>query len=195
MRSRRDILARAVGGACLVGTIGRPGALQAADPLARLAEGGRALIMRHALAPGTGDPGGFRLGECATQRNLNDAGRTQARALGARLRAAGVVRARVLSSRWCRCLETAELLGVGPVEPFDPLNSFFGEASERGPRTEALGRFLASIEPGAAPLVMVTHQVNITALTAVVPASGEGLVLRLDRTARPPVEARVPVDT
>lgn len=194
MRSRRDILASLASVAWLAGTTGRADAAGVDEPLARLAGGGRALLMRHALAPGTGDPSGFRLGDCGTQRNLNEAGRAQARALGARLRAAGLGRARVLSSRWCRCLETAELLAVGPVEPFDPLNSFFDEASERAPRTEALGRFFAGLGPDAPPLVMVTHQVNITALTGVVPVSGEGLVLRLDRSTRPPVEARVTVD-
>jgi broad specificity phosphatase PhoE len=77
----------------------------------RLLAGGEVLLIRHAAAPGTGDPAGFRLGDCATQRNLSDTGREQARAIGDWLRDRGIERARVYSSQWCRCLETAELDG------------------------------------------------------------------------------------
>ena len=73
-----------------------------ADALRRLTEGGHVLMIRHALAPGTGDPPEFRLGDCATQRNLDERGRTQARAIGDWLRARGVTAAEVYSSQWCR---------------------------------------------------------------------------------------------
>ena len=98
--------------------------------LAALREGRAVALMRHATAPGTGDPAGFALGDCTTQRNLSAAGREQARATGARLRAAGIAMARIYSSQWCRCLETARLLGLGEVTELPALNSFFGERAQ-----------------------------------------------------------------
>jgi phosphohistidine phosphatase SixA len=135
--------------------------------------------MRHALAPGGGDPPGFRLGDCSTQRNLSDEGREQARRIGAILRARGVPVERVLTSQWCRCRETAELLRVGPVEEYPVLNSFFTDRSTAVEQTEALRRFVGSSSP-AGNIFLVTHQVNITELTGVFPSSGEMVVLRPD---------------
>ncbi|MEM9049510.1 MAG: histidine phosphatase family protein [Pseudomonadota bacterium] len=145
---------------------------------AALNEPGRIAIMRHALAPGTGDPGHFRLGDCATQRNLNAVGRDQARRIGASFRAAGIVFDRVLTSAWCRCRETADLLDAGAVEAFQPLNSFFRDRGQGPVQTEALRRFLAGWDRGAT-LMLVTHQVNITALTGVFPRSGEVIVIEV----------------
>ena len=73
------------------------------------------LMIRHAHAPSTGDPANFRIGDCSTQRNLDDRGRKQARAIGDWLRSKSITSARVYSSQWCRCLETAELLEMGSV--------------------------------------------------------------------------------
>ncbi|HIK16487.1 MAG TPA: histidine phosphatase family protein [Leptolyngbyaceae cyanobacterium M33_DOE_097] len=84
---------------------------------------GYVAVMRHAIAPGTGDPGNFRLGDCQTQRNLSETGRQQARRLGQLLRDRQVPVTRVLSSQWCRCLETARLLDLGQVEPFPILTA------------------------------------------------------------------------
>jgi len=98
--------------------------------LRTLAAPGGVGLMRHARAPGTGDPPGFRLGDCATQRNLDDGGRGQARELGERLRAAGLAGAAVLASPWCRTTETAVLLGLGPVTTLPALASFFGGQGE-----------------------------------------------------------------
>ena len=88
-----------------------------ADPAMPLRAGGRGLVvaMRHALAPGTFDPPGFRRGDCSTQRNLSDAGREQARRIGAWFRTHRLEPQRVRSSSWCRCLETARLAGVAPA--------------------------------------------------------------------------------
>jgi len=72
------------------------------------------LLIRHATAPGTGDPPGFRSGDCVTQHNLSKAGRAQARGIGAMLRAAGARPAQIGTSQWCRCRDTATLLGPGP---------------------------------------------------------------------------------
>ena len=144
---------------------------------AKLADPGHIAIMRHALAPGTGDPANFTLGDCATQRNLSEAGRRQARRTGDFLRSVGVAGARVFSSQWCRCIDTAELLDLGPVEPLPALNSFFRNR-ERGPaQTRELREKIAGMDLSR-PVVMVTHQVNITRLTDVFPSSGEIVVLR-----------------
>lgn len=145
-----------------------------------LAGGGHVALMRHADAPGTGDPPGFRLGECATQRNLSEAGRRFSEALGAEFRRRGVNVARLLSSEWCRCLDTARLMAVASVETApEALNSFFETPAEKARSTAALRRLLDAL-PREGASVLVTHQVNITALTGVVPASGEIVVLRLE---------------
>ncbi len=144
--------------------------------LRSVAAEGHVVIMRHALAPGTGDPGNFALRDCGTQRNLSGQGRAQAARIGARLREAGLASVRVLSSQWCRCLETAELLGLGAVEELEPLNSFFRQREKQPASTQALKDWL-SAQPSNAPLVLVTHQVNITALTGVFPQSGEMIIL------------------
>jgi len=145
--------------------------------LALLAQPGSVGLLRHARAPGTGDPPGLRLDDCNTQRNLSEAGRAQARAAGAALRAAGLSGARILSSEWCRTRETAELLALGPVEIFPALNSFVRAWNDEPAQTAALRTFLAAERAGR-PLILVTHQVNITALTGVYPAEGEMVVLR-----------------
>lgn len=147
-------------------------AAAAADLLALLREGRAIALVRHANAPGLGDPPGMLLDECATQRNLDEAGRLEAVALGARLRQAGIDAARVFTSRWCRSRDTATLLGFGPPTALPAIDSFFGARDDAAPRTAALRAFLAALPPGA-PVVLVTHQVNITALTAVVPAPAE----------------------
>ncbi|WP_282606989.1 histidine phosphatase family protein [Pelagibius sp. Alg239-R121] len=135
------------------------------------------VLMRHATAPGTGDPSNFALRDCATQRNLSDEGRAQAARIGARFRAAGIASARVLSSQWCRCLETAKLLGLGPVEELASLNSFFSHPDRRAAATQALKDWLIA-QPLEGPIVLVTHQVNITALTGIYPRSGEMVILQ-----------------
>ncbi|MGD8958196.1 MAG: histidine phosphatase family protein [Chromatiaceae bacterium] len=136
-------------------------------------------LMRHALAPGTGDPANFTLGDCATQRNLSDKGRQQARAIGERFRRNRIQQARVYSSRWCRCLDTARLLGLGEAQPFDGLNSFFRDRSAEPKHSAATRRLINEQRVrGKPPLVLVTHQVNITALTGVFPSSGEIIVVR-----------------
>jgi broad specificity phosphatase PhoE len=138
---------------------------------------GHVALLRHAIAPGTGDPPEFTLRDCGTQRNLSDEGRDQATRIGARFRANGIQKAGVFSSQWCRCLETARLLGLGPVEELPALNSFFRDYERRDPQTQALKEWLAGKDLDE-PLVLVTHQVNITALTNVYPASGELVIIR-----------------
>jgi len=147
---------------------------------AALRSGDGIALMRHAQAPGTGDPAGFRLGDCATQRNLSAQGRRQARDIGELFRKNGVATANVYSSQWCRCLDTASGLALGPVMPQPALNSFFDDAGRDPEQTEALRQLIRQRPPGT-PMVMVTHQVNITALTNVYPGSGEIIVVRPDQ--------------
>ena len=129
-------------------------------------------IMRHAIAPGTGDPANFKLGECSTQRNLSVEGREQARRAGELFRANGVKEALVYSSQWCRCRETARLLATGPVRDLESLNSFYEAYERRSGQTRELKAWLQA-RPTGKPLILVTHQVNITALVGDSVRSGE----------------------
>ena len=156
-------------------------------PLERLNEGGFVIMLRHALAPGVGDPENFRVGDCTTQRNLSEQGRAQARRLGERLRAHGIDQAEVYSSQWCRCLETAELLMLGPVEQLPALNSFFTRPADRESNLQALRAFLAELPEDGPPVILVTHQVTISAIAGHGTVSGEAVVLEADGTRQPPV--------
>lgn len=144
-----------------------------------LRSGDAIVLLRHALAPGVGDPDTFNLDDCSTQRNLSKEGLLQARRLGEWFRNHGIDRARVVSSAWCRCLDTARALGLGSVETLPALNSFFGTPWRTADQTQTLIDWLGQVGPGE-PLILVTHQVNITALTDVVPRSGELVVIRFN---------------
>ena len=175
------LLTRLLPAAALLAALVSASPPAAADTrLARLSEPGVVAIMRHALAPGTGDPASFELDDCATQRNLDARGREQAREIGAAVRAAGAVVDRVLTSQWCRCRDTAGLLGLGPVEDLPALNSFFRNPARSGRQTADLRQFLSGLPPEKT-VVLVTHQVNITALTGRWPASGEVFLLEIGR--------------
>lgn len=140
-------------------------------------QGGHVIIFRHALAPGTGDPPGFKLDDCSTQRNLSEAGREQAKAIGEAFRAQGVKVDRVMTSRWCRARDTATLMALGTVEEAPMLDSFFGNREREPAQTEALKQFLATV-PAGETIVMVSHQVNISALAGDAPSSGEAVVIK-----------------
>jgi len=151
---------------------------RASEPLWPELEDGGIVLFRHALAPGTGDPESFDIDNCSTQRNLNDRGREQAREIGAAFRERGIKVGKVLTSQWCRCRETAEFAFPGKVTEEPVFNSFFETRSAGPDQTHAAIKLLADWSgPGA--LVVVTHQVNITALTGVFPSSGEGIVIRM----------------
>ena len=155
----------------------------ASDPpseaqLWRALETGAAIaLMRHALAPGTGDPPNFVIDDCRTQRNLSNNGRKQATAIGNRFRSHGIRNAEVFTSEWCRCRETAKLLKFSKIRPLKMLNSFFQHFERAEPQTEELKSWLISYRSNK-PMVLVTHQVNITALTGVFPRSGEIVVVQ-----------------
>lgn len=133
-------------------------------------------LMRHAEAPGVGDPPGWRLDDCATQRNLSDRGRTEARAVGARLRAERIPIAKVLSSPWCRCIDTAKLVDVGAVQVEPTFANAFMLRDQR-PALSAGARALIGRWRGPGVLLVVTHGENIQALTGRTPAPGEMIVV------------------
>lgn len=142
-----------------------------------LKRGGQVVLMRHALTtPGVGDPPGMDLNACATQRNLSEAGRAHARQVGQAFRARDIPVHQVISSPWCRCLETARLaFGVEPqVSP--ALSNLFGRGDPQG-RQVAQMRTLASRKPASGNLVLVSHGSTILALTGVSPATAEMVVV------------------
>jgi broad specificity phosphatase PhoE len=141
------------------------------------------ILIRHAqTAGGAGDPPGFRLEDCATQRPLTPAGRATAARIGEGLRAAGVPVAKVLSSQWCRCRDTASLMAVGPVEPAPTFDNAFTLHAQRADLT-AGARAVIAAWTGPGNLVIVTHGANIQALLGLTPAEGETVVVRPDPAA------------
>ena len=157
-----------------------PASATASDIWQTLRDGrGYAVLMRHAIAPGSGDPSGFRLGDCSTQRNLSPEGRRQAVAIGAQWRRERMPVDRVLTSRWCRARDTARLLAVGKVTAYPALDSSFTVSDAVASRRTAKVRALIERHrdrPGV--LVLVGHQVNITDLTGVAPPSGGAVVVK-----------------
>lgn len=149
---------------------------------AALKAGGHFVLIRHASTEaGLGDPPGYKLGDCATQRNLSPAGRDEARRLGERLRAEGVVVDKAYASPWCRCRDTADL-AFGKSEEWEALSSFF-DRREREPELtkrvkNRIGTYSTRRPKGT--IVMVTHNVNIAALTGVSAGTGEVVVVRPD---------------
>lgn len=143
------------------------------------------------MAPGTNDPPGFRLDDCATQRNLSTEGRAQAVRIGDLFRGNAIYTADVFSSQWCRCLDTARLMKLGEVRAEPLLNSFFQDRSREAGQIEALRRWIGQLEL-AKPTVFVTHQVVVTALSQIFPGSGEIVVMQRLPSGQLAVQGRVP---
>lgn len=167
-----------------------------ADIRQGLLSGQYVILLRHALAPGLGDPAHFQLSDCSTQRNLSKEGRGQASKIGAYLSSLGFSRANVFSSQWCRCLETASLLGLGEVTPLPIINSFFQHNERKSLQTQQLKDWLIKMKPqknadSVFPIILVSHQVNITALTGVFPSSGELVVISIDENGKVSVKVRL----
>ncbi|WP_420473944.1 histidine phosphatase family protein [Noviherbaspirillum sp. ST9] len=143
----------------------------------QLQAGGYVLLMRHAQTePGTGDPPGFTIGDCRTQRNLSPEGRAQARRTGEAFRTRGVALREVRTSAWCRCVDTATLAFDNAVV-WPALNSFFGAPGSREAQTEQVKEIVRTVQPPR-NLMLVTHQVNITAMTGEFIAPGEIFLVR-----------------
>lgn len=142
-----------------------------------LKSGHHVVLIRHAVTePGSGDPPGFTLGDCATQRNLSDQGRNDARRIGEAFRSRGIPVAQVLSSRWCRCLDTARL-AFGSASPTPMLDSMFNDDEQIAKKKIREVHALLAHRPASGNLILVTHNRNILALTGVSPASGEMVVV------------------
>jgi phosphohistidine phosphatase SixA len=144
---------------------------------------GAIVVFRHTIAPGGGDPPGWVIGDCTTQRNLDAAGRQQAKSIGDRLRAQNVMVSAVWASQWCRTRETAQIaFPAGPaIQDQSAFNSFFEDRSREPAQTAQARRQLLGWR-GSGALVIVSHQVNIAALTGVSPEPGEGVVLERSGT-------------
>ena len=138
---------------------------------------GDVVLIRHAYAPGVGDPASFRVDDCSTQRNLDDRGRAQAVDIGKAFRQAPLPVAKVLTSRWCRARDTAELAFPGQVVEAPVFDSFFQGRGDGNAQTRDATALLSQWR-GPGLLVVVTHQVNISGLTSVFVGSGEAVVVR-----------------
>lgn len=150
-------------------------------------------IMRHATAPGFGDPDNFTLGKCNTQRNLNQTGRQEARVLGQIIREQGVELTAIYSSQWCRCMDTAGELKLGKVRELSALNSFFQGRGSSSAQTTDLKKHISALGLNE-KVLYVTHQVNTTALTGVYPDSGQIILFRLGRNGEVEVLGKINPD-
>jgi phosphohistidine phosphatase SixA len=145
------------------------------DAWAALVKGSHVALVRHGSAPPGfgGDPPGFKVDDCATQRNMDERGRVQARALGEAFRQHGVPVDKIQSSPWCRCLETARLMALGPVESVMAVAS-----SERSPERLVVLKQMVADWRGPGTLVLVTHALTVRALVGIMPEQAEIVVVR-----------------
>jgi len=167
---------------------------QASDLSEKLQSPDYVLLMRHTLAPGVGDPAGYTLQDCKTQRNLSAEGRQQAVVVGNWLRKQGVTDAEVHSSPWCRCKDTAELLKFNGFQVAPPLASFFDEMHLAKSRTQVLEQFTAEKlkTKGHKALILVTHHVNIHDFMGENIASGDMVLARVDARGKMRSYQRIP---
>jgi phosphohistidine phosphatase SixA len=173
------ILLASILGASLVAFPAQGKNLKVWDQLQGTNPTGYVLLMRHALAPGIGDPANFKVTDCSTQRNLNEEGRQDAREIGEWLARREVKIFRVESSRWCRAKETAQLLNIGKVRLNKNLDSLFRDSDPiSDPQTANIKKRIIDHRKMKGLLVMVGHSVNIQALTNVSLESGEGVLIR-----------------
>ena len=157
------------------------------DLASKLKDGSHVLLMRHADAPGYGDPKNYQISECSTQRNLGDRGRKQAKNTGDWLSSQGIEQAKVYSSPWCRCIDTATLLNKGAVKKEAALASFFDDMSQAKRQTDELVKLIAverKQNPNM-PIIMVTHHVNIQSYMGMVVNSGDMVLVKVDPTGKP----------
>jgi phosphohistidine phosphatase SixA len=170
-----------------------PVAGAAPSPWPLLQRGGYVILMRHAATvPGIGDPPGFKLGVCSTQRNLSQAGRADATRIGAAFCKHAVPVGPVLSSRWCRCVDTARL-AFGRVELSEMVDSMFqDDDAARERKLAQLRAYLAQYkDPGN--LVLVTHDVNIRALVGKYVEQGDIVIATRSPDGTLRIETTVPV--
>ena len=154
---------------------------------------GYVLLLRHALAPGVGDPDNFKLDDCSTQRNLSAQGREDAKVIGQWIKRRDIKIAQVQSSRWCRAKESAQLLNLGKVNLNKNLDSLFQEADAVNHiQTKLVRKQIQDYRQKSGLLILVGHFVNISALTGASVDSGEGVLVRADSKGRLVVVGRSP---
>jgi phosphohistidine phosphatase SixA len=176
MRRMRFVIFTVLLGFC--GTVEVAGADDAADAWKALRAGGHVALMRHADAPGgVGDPPGFSVDDCATQRNLSEKGRVDAEKIGSRLKGEGIAFEKILSSPWCRCIDTAKLMNLGTVETEATFGNVVVLKDQRQTLTAGARALIAQWTAGG-NLLVVTHGANIQALIGVWLASGEIVVVK-----------------
>jgi len=155
--------------------------VQASDLSEKLQSSEYVLLMRHALAPGVGDPTNYTLEDCKTQRNLNTEGRNQALYIGEWLKKQGVKTADVYSSVWCRCKDTAQLLNFNSYKVETALASFFDNSAKSKESNVKLQKFIAEKIKSKGPqaLILVTHHVNILEFMGENIASGDMVLAKV----------------
>ena len=151
-----------------------------------LTDGQHVLLMRHADAPGYGDPKGYQLDKCSTQRNLGELGKRQSVLIGEWLSGQGITSAKVMSSPWCRCLDTAKLINKGTATISPALGSFFDDMSLEKQQTQDLEKLIQSQlnSNPKVPLILVTHHVNIQAYTGKVVDVGDMVLVKVDKNGK-----------
>lgn len=182
--------------AAILYVVAAVGSVAADDPWSALRNGSKVVLIRHgATIGGAGDPAGFRLEDCATQRNLTDKGIAESKAAGERMRAQKVPVGKVISSQWCRCQDTAKLMALGPVEINATFNNAYTFSDRRDELTKG-ARAVIGAWKGPGALIIVTHGANILPLTGFQPAEGEMIVVEPEAMAdgRLKVIGRIPVD-
>lgn len=193
-RFSRALLAAVCAAACATILTAAPASAAEIDEWRDLSDQrGVVVLMRHALAPGGGDPVGFRLGDCRTQRNLSREGRQQARAIGAAIERSAIDINAVLSSPWCRAKDTARLLDAGLVRTKQYLGSTFTAPRSVSDAREARTRDVISAHRGKDGLLfLVGHYANIMDLTGEAVDSGESLIVRMNPRGDLQVLGRIP---
>ena len=182
---KRQILSIIAAMIMVLGGIGISGAATLdGDALknAVISHGANVIFMRHALAPGYGDPDNFDINDCSTQRNLDATGRKQSQDLGQLFQSSGLTIDAIFSSRWCRCQDTALEMNIGDYRTHDGLNSFFQDHVDRDETLTLLRKELSRLKSDDLVL-MITHQVVIQAVTGISPQSG-GMVLFNSKTGQ-----------
>jgi len=150
------------------------------DLIQSLKEGGKIIFIRHAYAPGGGDPENFDISNCETQRNLNEQGINQSKLIGEFFKKNKIKIDKVLSSEWCRCKDTAKY-AFKKYETFNALNSFFSEkfAKNKDPQIKSLKNYIKNWKSNK-NLILVTHYVVIVEMVSLSPNSGEIIVADKD---------------
>ena len=140
-------------------------------------EGNKIILIRHSIAPGGGDPPGFKINDCKSQRNLSKEGINQSKKIGKLFKKNKVPIDQVFSSQWCRCKDTAKY-AFGSYKEFTALNSTFQSPYNKneGKQLEELYSFVKKWNGKGKNLVLITHYSIITAVTNAVPSSGEIVV-------------------